>query len=161
MSPAVVTVKPHASVTREESDMNQGPPRNAPAAIAAAVLLAAATLLPRVATAAEALPKLGADLAQSSVSGLSSGAYMAGQIQVAHSKDIVGAGIVAGGPYACAESAAARLFPFWPSRLTRRGTGRARASRRVRTAPRSRCRHRRVGLRARAVTPAAVRRSAG
>jgi poly(3-hydroxybutyrate) depolymerase len=115
MSPAVVTVKPHASVTREESDMNQGPPRNAPAAIAAAVLLAAATLLPRVATAAEALPKLGADLAQSSVSGLSSGAYMAGQIQVAHSKDIVGAGIVAGGPYACAESAAARLFPFWPT----------------------------------------------
>jgi poly(3-hydroxybutyrate) depolymerase len=65
--------------------------------------------------AAEALPKLGADLAQTSVSGLSSGAYMAGQIQVAHSKDIVGAGIVAGGPYACAESAASRLFPFWPT----------------------------------------------
>ena len=57
------------------------------------------------------MPKLGADLAATSVSGLSSGAYMAGQIEVAHAKDIVGAGIVAGGPYACAESAASRLFP--------------------------------------------------
>lgn len=82
-------------------------------AIAAGATLLAA--LPLDAVTAEALPKLGADLAQSSVSGLSSGAYMAGQIQVAHSKDIVGAGIVAGGPYACAESAASRLFPFWPT----------------------------------------------
>jgi poly(3-hydroxybutyrate) depolymerase len=64
---------------------------------------------------AEALPKLGAELTQTSVSGLSSGAYMAGQIQVAHSKNVVGAGLVAGGPYACAESAASRLFPFWPT----------------------------------------------
>ena len=63
------------------------------------------------ALAAEALPKLGADLAATSVSGLSSGAFMAVQIEVAHSKDIVGAGIVAGGPYACAESAASRLVP--------------------------------------------------
>ena len=81
----------------------------------AALLLAALVLSTRAGAAAETLPKLGADLAQSSVSGLSSGAYMAGQIQVAHSKDIVGAGIVAGGPFACAESSAARLFPFWPT----------------------------------------------
>ena len=67
------------------------------------------------ALAAEALPKLGADLAATSVSGLSSGAFMAGQIEVAHSKDIVGAGIVAGGPYACAESPRAGIFPFWPT----------------------------------------------
>jgi poly(3-hydroxybutyrate) depolymerase len=83
--------------------------------IAAAALGAVLALSPRPGPAAEALPKLGADLAQTSVSGLSSGAYMAGQIQVAHSKDIVGAGIVAGGPYACAESAASRIFPFWPT----------------------------------------------
>jgi poly(3-hydroxybutyrate) depolymerase len=102
-------------MTREESDMDQHRPKSAPAVIGVAVFLMAATLLPRAATAAEALPKLGADLAQSSVSGLSSGAYMAGQIQVAHAKNIVGAGIVAGGPYACAESAAARIFPFWPT----------------------------------------------
>jgi hypothetical protein len=40
---------------------------------------------------------------------------MAGQLQVAHSKDIVGAGIVAGGPYACAENPASLIFPFWPT----------------------------------------------
>lgn len=65
--------------------------------------------------AAEALPKLGADIAATSVSGLSAGAYMAGQIEVAHSAQVVGAGIVAGGPFACAESAASRIFPFWPT----------------------------------------------
>jgi poly(3-hydroxybutyrate) depolymerase len=79
------------------------------------IVLAAAVLSARPALAAEALPKLGADIAQTSVSGLSSGAYMAGQIQVAHSKDIVGAGIVAGGPFACAETDASLIFPFWPT----------------------------------------------
>jgi poly(3-hydroxybutyrate) depolymerase len=74
------------------------------------------------ARAAEALPPLGATLATTSVSGLSSGAYMAGQIQVAHAKDIVGAGIVAGGPYACAESPASRIFPFWPTAVAQNGT---------------------------------------
>jgi poly(3-hydroxybutyrate) depolymerase len=64
--------------------------------------------------AAEDLPKLGVTLPATSVSGLSSGAYMAGQIEVAHSKDIVGAGIVAGGPFACAETASGQLFPYWP-----------------------------------------------
>lgn len=64
---------------------------------------------------AEELPKLGAALSQTSVSGLSSGAFMAGQLEVAHSENIVGAGIVAGGPFACAESASARLFPYWPT----------------------------------------------
>ena len=87
----------------------------APAVIAAAALLAGLALSDSPGLAAEALPKLGADLAATSVSGLSSGAYMAGQIQVAHAKDIVGAGIVAGGPFACAESQASRVFPFWPT----------------------------------------------
>ena len=64
---------------------------------------------------AESLPELGADIGSTSVSGLSSGAYMAEQIEVAHSKDIKGAGIVAGGPYACAETEASRQVPFWPS----------------------------------------------
>jgi poly(3-hydroxybutyrate) depolymerase len=66
------------------------------------------------AAAAEGLPNLGVALPQTSVSGLSSGAYMAGQIEVAHSKNIVGAGIVAGGPFACAETASGELFPYWP-----------------------------------------------
>jgi hypothetical protein len=39
---------------------------------------------------------------QISVSGISSGGYMAHQFHVAHSQHIMGAGIVAGGPYYCA-----------------------------------------------------------
>jgi hypothetical protein len=54
----------------------------------------------------DTLPKLGIDIDKTSVSGLSAGAYMAGQLQVAHSNSIIGAGIVAGGPYACAEASA-------------------------------------------------------
>ena len=37
-----------------------------------------------------------------SVSGISSGAFMAVQMGVAFSKDIVGLGAIAGGPYYCA-----------------------------------------------------------
>ena len=91
------------------------------AALALAAWLGSSALAVR-ALAADELPKLGADLAATSVSGLSSGAYMAGQIQVAHAKDIVGAGIVAGGPYACAESPASRIFPFWPTAVAQNGT---------------------------------------
>ena len=60
---------------------------------------------------APALPALGAKLDQTSVSGISSGAYMAGQFQVAHSDEVVGAGIIAGGPYGCAESLYADVIP--------------------------------------------------
>lgn len=42
------------------------------------------------------------DLSRISVSGLSSGAYMAGQVHLAHSSIFSGAAIVAGGPYYCA-----------------------------------------------------------
>ena len=98
--------------------------KSIPRRIAALALLAwlGSDALASEALAADALPKLGADLAATSVSGLSSGAYMAGQIEVAHAKDIVGAGIVAGGPYACAESAASRIFPFWPTAVAQNGT---------------------------------------
>jgi len=82
---------------------------------AAAALLAAGGLGASPGLAADALPQLGTALSATSVSGLSSGAYMAGQIELAHAKDIVGAGIVAGGPFACAETAASRAFPFWPT----------------------------------------------
>lgn len=41
---------------------------------------------------------------QSSVSGLSSGAFMAVQLHLAHSASFAGAGIIAGGPFRCAES---------------------------------------------------------
>jgi hypothetical protein len=55
------------------------------------------------------LPRLGAIARGISVSGISSGAYMAGQFQMAHAKDVAGAAIIAGGPYGCAESAFAGL----------------------------------------------------
>jgi poly(3-hydroxybutyrate) depolymerase len=55
-------------------------------------------------SAAVPLPQLGIDPAQVSVSGLSSGGYMAVQMHVAYSATFTrGAGVVAGGPYFCAE----------------------------------------------------------
>ncbi len=42
------------------------------------------------------------DPGQISMSGVSSGAYMAQQLHVAHSKHVVGVGLIAGGPYRCA-----------------------------------------------------------
>ncbi|MBV8592611.1 MAG: hypothetical protein JO212_21550 [Acetobacteraceae bacterium] len=52
--------------------------------------------------AAQPLPSFKVDRAQTSVSGLSSGAFMAVQFHTAYSADIMGAGVVAGGPYNCA-----------------------------------------------------------
>lgn len=57
------------------------------------------------------LPALEADRGQTSVSGISSGAYMAGQFEMAHAKDVVGAAIIAGGPYGCSESLYADVIP--------------------------------------------------
>ena len=59
----------------------------------------------------EALPQLGIDVKQTSASGLSAGAYMAGQLQVAHSSQIIGAALVAGGPYGCAETNSGGVLP--------------------------------------------------
>ncbi|MDJ0894173.1 MAG: hypothetical protein QNJ92_03455 [Alphaproteobacteria bacterium] len=58
---------------------------------------------PTVAEAADPLPQMQLDPAGTTVSGLSSGAYMAVQFHVAHSASLIGAGVVAGGPYFCAE----------------------------------------------------------
>lgn len=73
--------------------------------MALAVLLAIATsLTPATAHASSPLPAIGADLRETSVSGVSAGAYMAGQFQLAHADIVIGAGIVAGGPYGCADT---------------------------------------------------------
>jgi hypothetical protein len=77
----------------------------------AAALALAALLFGCSGERAPELPALGAKLDATSVSGISAGAYMAGQFQVAHSSEIVGAGIVAGGPYGCAESLYADVIP--------------------------------------------------
>ncbi|MBT8085857.1 MAG: hypothetical protein HKN35_05575 [Woeseia sp.] len=55
------------------------------------------------------LPSLNA-LPEFTVSGISSGAYLAGQLHVAYSADVAGAGLVAGGPWGCADGSMARAF---------------------------------------------------
>jgi poly(3-hydroxybutyrate) depolymerase len=66
--------------------------------LAVSLALAAAA----AAAAAERLPALGAD-GGVTVSGVSSGAFMAVQVHVAHSATVRGAGAIAGGPYGCAQ----------------------------------------------------------
>lgn len=58
--------------------------------------------LPLAAGAAAPLPALNIDLNQTSVSGISSGAYMAVQFGVVHSAQVRGVAATAGGPYFCA-----------------------------------------------------------
>jgi poly(3-hydroxybutyrate) depolymerase len=59
-------------------------------------------LLASAASAQEKLSSYPIDPAKVSISGISSGAFMANQFHIAHSKLIMGAGIVAGGLYGCA-----------------------------------------------------------
>jgi poly(3-hydroxybutyrate) depolymerase len=72
--------------------------------------LVAAALGLSAAHAAERLPALGAELAGTSVSGISSGGFMAVQFHVAHSRVVRGAGVIAGGPYYCAEGSVTRAM---------------------------------------------------
>lgn len=83
--------------------------------IAGRLLLIGLALLPvaTLAATAAALPSYQVDARQTSVSGLSSGAFMAAQFHVAYSGTLVGAGIVAGGPYYCAG-----VYPYLPAVLT-------------------------------------------
>src|SRR5581483_4334319 len=66
------------------------------------LLVALVLLLAPPARASERLPALGAEGASVTVSGVSSGAFMAVQFHVAHSATVRGAGAIAGGPYDCA-----------------------------------------------------------
>ena len=56
-----------------------------------------------LAAAADRLPALGAESAALTVSGVSSGGYMAVQMHVAHSRRVKGAAAIAAGPYYCAQ----------------------------------------------------------
>jgi poly(3-hydroxybutyrate) depolymerase len=65
-------------------------------------LLASSCLLALPALAASPpLPALGANLAAASVSGISSGGYMAAQLATAYSSRFMGVGVIAAGPYYC------------------------------------------------------------
>lgn len=68
-----------------------------------AASVVAALLIAGVAHAAEPLPALHAARDGITVSGVSSGGYMAVQFHVAHSARVAGAGVLAGGPYYCAQ----------------------------------------------------------
>ena len=65
----------------------------------------------RISYAVPPLPALAANLDERlTVSGISSGAYMAVQFQVAHAQLVRGAGIIAGGPYNCAQNSALKAL---------------------------------------------------
>ncbi len=68
----------------------------------AGIIGAALCAIAACADDAGSLPAYGADPAQVTVSGLSSGGFMAVQFAVAHSALVRGVGVVAGGPYGCA-----------------------------------------------------------
>lgn len=73
-------------------------------AITSSVLVLSLALAAASAQAADsALPRLSLDPARTTVSGLSSGAYMAHQVHVAFSDHVAGAALIAGGPYHCAD----------------------------------------------------------
>lgn len=75
--------------------------RSAPGT-AGLLLLLLCSLLPDGARARDSLPAVGA-APGTTVSGISSGAFMAVQFHVAFSGEVAGVGSVAGGPYLCAE----------------------------------------------------------
>jgi poly(3-hydroxybutyrate) depolymerase len=70
--------------------------------------LAGAALAFALTASAQAAEKLGSypvDPTQVSVASISSGAFMANQLHIAHSADIMGAAMIAGGLYGCAVEA--------------------------------------------------------
>ncbi len=87
------------------------------------VVLTALLVLPGSVASAPPLPALAAD-GGVTVSGVSSGGYMAVQFQVAHSALVQGAGVLAAGPYDCAQASLRRALdvcmnPSSPARLPR------------------------------------------
>mgnify|MGYP001820002402 FL=1 len=66
--------------------------------------LLAAACSEQTATDDYAGPRFTLDAERISVSGISAGAYMAGQMHVAMSATVRGAGLIAGGPYGCAQN---------------------------------------------------------
>ncbi|WP_338769108.1 PHB depolymerase family esterase [Massilia sp. METH4] len=79
-----------------------------PAPIRYAFILA--TLAAAASAGARVVPLPAMKTGQLSVSGLSSGAYMAVQFGVAYSASVVGAGIIAGGPYSCSRGNLSRAM---------------------------------------------------
>ncbi|ARN81713.1 extracellular catalytic domain type 2 short-chain-length polyhydroxyalkanoate depolymerase [Methylocystis bryophila] len=86
--------------------------------LAAFLVFSAAFAAPPLAAEPSALKAYNADIKESSISGISSGAFMAVQFATAWSSTIKGVGVVAGGPYWCAQADAgdlvdAYVLPAW------------------------------------------------
>ncbi|MGA9598702.1 MAG: PHB depolymerase family esterase [Methylocystis sp.] len=77
--------------------------------LAAFLFSAGAFAAPSLAAEPSALRGYNADIKESSISGISSGAFMAVQFATAWSSTIKGVGVVAGGPYWCAEGELIKL----------------------------------------------------
>ncbi len=75
-----------------------------------AVLAFALTFAASAAKAAEELPHLNILPGSLTVSGFSSGGYMATQYQIAYSKDVIGAAIIGAGPWFCARGSLVRAL---------------------------------------------------
>lgn len=90
-------------------DRARGRPRLPPRRWAPLVWLALAGG-PVAAAGHGVLPALNAALDQTTVSGISSGGYMAVQFQVSHSALVRGAAVIAGGPFGCAEGSSTRAL---------------------------------------------------
>jgi hypothetical protein len=75
-----------------------------------AILALAATLATPAAKAAGALPRLNILPGSLTVSGVSSGGYMATQYQVAYSRDVIGVAVIAAGPWFCARGSLVRAL---------------------------------------------------
>jgi poly(3-hydroxybutyrate) depolymerase len=87
------------------------------APLAAVVLLVANG---GAAAAQDRLPALAADPRELTASGVSSGGYMAVQLHVAHARSVRGVGVLAAGPYFCAQGSVATAYYncMTPSRWT-------------------------------------------
>lgn len=75
-----------------------------------ALLILLLLAVPDVGRTADRLPGLGVELGGTTVSGLSSGAYMAVQFHLAHATIVQGVGVVAGGLWGCAQGSASRAI---------------------------------------------------
>lgn len=73
-----------------------------------ALLILLVLVWPSLGQPADRLPALGAELTATTVSGLSSGGYMAVQFHLAHATIVQGVGVVAGGLWGCAQGSASR-----------------------------------------------------
>lgn len=86
--------------------------RKPPSPLTVLIVVLGMAVIGPAAAQESALPAQGARADQTSISGISSGAFMAAQYHVAHSRELIGVGIIAGGPWNCAASNT--LNPFSP-----------------------------------------------